>query len=95
MITWQPAPASTWQLCEGQRIIGSVTLGIDGLWRWRRGLAQGVAETRRGDLAGRAPQFCPRCPLSKARSHLAAHTRVRTAPPRQQVCEGCADFCAI
>lgn len=19
MITWQPAPASTWQLCEGQR----------------------------------------------------------------------------
>ena len=42
MITWQPAPASTWQLCEGQRIIGSVTLGIDGLWRWRRG----VAETR-------------------------------------------------
>lgn len=38
MITWQPAPASTWQLCEGQRIIGSVTLGIDGLWRWRRAL---------------------------------------------------------
>ena len=46
MITWQPAPASTWQLCEGQRVIGSVTQGIDGLWRWRRGLAQGVAETR-------------------------------------------------
>lgn len=38
MITWQPAPASTWQLCEGQRVIGSVTQGIDGLWRWRRGL---------------------------------------------------------
>ena len=44
MITWQPAPASTWQLCEGQRIIGSV--GIDGLWRWRRGVATGTEATK-------------------------------------------------
>ena len=46
MITWQPAPASTWQLCEGQRIIGSVTLGIDGLWRWRRGVSSGTEATK-------------------------------------------------
>ena len=46
MITWQPAPASTWQLVEGQRIIGSVTLSIDGLWRWRRGVATGVEATK-------------------------------------------------
>lgn len=46
MTTWQQAPAATWQLCEGQRIIGSVTLGIDGLWRWRRGVATGAETTK-------------------------------------------------
>lgn len=56
MITWQPAPASTWQYCEGQRIIGSVTLGIDGLWRWRRGVSSGTEATKAAAM--RAVEAC-------------------------------------
>ena len=46
MITRQTRPGVNLAILRGQRIIGSVTLGIDGLWRWRRGVSNGTEATK-------------------------------------------------